>query len=461
MKTVFITIGRGLLARNILRNDFFDLLKNNNDIRTVLLFSDTGKATPPEYIEKEFSGDNVIVEFPPNNVIRGFRRIFLELARNLVFSPTTKLYAKHGTSKVPKKNKLTNILLFIIYTPLSKINFLKKIVRWIEIYIFRDSEYGKYFDKYKPDLVFSTALLSGFDLAFLKNARRRGIKTISMPKSWDNLDKILFRFESDFFVIQNEHMLDDSVRYQGFNKDKIKVIGFPQFDIYKKDYAIESRKDYCVRHGFDFDLPIIFIGSEGLWSKGDEGIYEKIIKFREEGKIPSCNIIIRPHFSLLYNGQYDHFKKYKNIFIDNTYRLSNFYIDNWDPTRDDMKDFTNTLRHCSLSVNFASTLSLDAVCFDKPIVNIAFGIRFEKNKQDEDVDVTPIIYETGFYREVIKTNATTLVYNYEELAEAIKKLISNSKINGKGREELRNKLCYKIDGQAGQRLYDLFVKILE
>jgi len=447
MKTIFITFTRGLLVRNILRNKFFESLKNTKNIKIVLLFSQYS-SIDGEYLKREFAAPNVDVVFVPNVRESTGKKIFMSMARNLVFSPTTKLYAKYGTSKIARKSRLTNMFLHVIYTPLSKSNFLKKIVRLVEVYIFRDSKYGRYFDTYNPDLVFSTALLSNFDLAFLKHARRRRIPALSMPKSWDNLDKILFRLEPDAFYVQNEHMKKDALEYQGFQQSKIKPVGFLQFDIYRDPAAEESREDYCQRHSFDPKLPIIFLGSEGLWSDRDHIIFEEIVKARDSGILPKMNILIRPHFSEKYDGRYDYLKNFELVFIDNTFRITEFFADHWDPTFEQMKDFTNTLRHCNVSVNFASTLSLDAVCFDKPVINIAYGIRYQDGK-----DVTPIMYETGFYKEVILTGATTMVYSPKELFSVIEQYLAHPEIKKSGRDKLRNRLCYNLDGQSGTRLY--------
>lgn len=446
-RTIFITFTRGLLVRNVLRNQFFNLLQATPGLRIVLLFSKYSDRDG-EYLRSEFEGKNIIVEMVPNVRESRIKRVFTELARNLVFSPTTRLYARHGTSKVAKKGVLTNILLNAVYIPLSRVGLLKKLVRLIETYVFRDDQYGSYFDRYMPDLVFSTAILSNFDLAFLKHARRRGIPTVGMPKSWDNLDKILFRFEPDAFFVQNEHMRGDALRYQGFGESTTIPVGFLQFDIYRDPAAIESRESYCARHGFESALPIVMAGSEGLWSPGDDAIFKHVLELRDSGELPDFNMIIRPHFSEPYDGRYDRLRSHARVFIDNTYRVTEFFADHWDPTLEDMRDFANTLRHCDISINFASTLSLDATCFDKPIINVAFGIRFENGR-----DVTPIIYETGFYREVIGTGATELVYDYAELVRSIKDGLAHPERRHEGREKLRKKLCYNLDGQSGVRLY--------
>ena len=57
-KTIFSIIGRGFIARNILRSGVLDHLKKNNS-RIVLFFLDNRKISLPEYLRKEFEDENV------------------------------------------------------------------------------------------------------------------------------------------------------------------------------------------------------------------------------------------------------------------------------------------------------------------------------------------------------------------------------------------------------------------
>lgn len=450
------------MARNILRNDFFKLLAGDKNTRTVLFFAQTqGKAHFPEYLKKEFERENIIVEPVPNKKSGPLEKAFQRFVKSVIFSPTSRLFARYGTtipSSLSAQNALSRLFWLLLY-PFFRTRTSRRLIWWMES-LFRDQEYSEYFEEYQPSLVLSTNILSDFDLAFLKAARRRGVKTARLPKSWDTLDKMLYRFEPDVMFVQNDWMRHEAAEYQKFKKEKIRVIGFPQFDIYTDLSALESRESYCRRKGLDSKLPILFIGSEGEWSEGDEKIYEKLIEARDQGKLPECNILIRPHYSAAHKNRYEHLRTKPRVFVDDGYRKSDFFVDRWDPSEEDMRDFANTLHHCDLSLNFASTLSLDAVCFNKPIINISFGVRFMKDEKNNLRDMTHLIYQTNYYRAVLATRATTLVRNFEELVSAIKMYLQNPRLKYAERNFLKETMCFKVDGKSGERLYRAIKEIM-
>lgn len=454
MKTVFITITRGLLMRNIMRSRVFGLLKQNKDLKIVVLILNIYNIPPPQYLAEELRAENVIVELVPNRAIGGIQKAFNTLTDFLVFTESSKYYI---TERPEAHKRMSDSLYFFInlfYRPLARFGFLKKAVRAIELLIYKNKNVAYYFDKYKPDLVFSTAIQSGMDYDILKEARKRKVKTISMPKSWDNIDRVLFRVLPDIFLVQHKGMKEQAVKYQALDPETIKVVGFPQFDIYKENIFV-SKEEYCAKRGLDAALPIVFLGSEGLWSEGDDKIFGEIISYREAGVIKNCNIVIRPHFSTAQKNYYDRFKQYKNIYIDNNFRKSGFFGDKWDPTRDDQIDLANLLYHSSATITFASTLTLDAACFNKPVIALCFGVTFK-----DGIDVTKKMYESGHYREILETQAAILVRSKEELAEAINKSIENPHLKQREVATIRENMCGTSDGKSGERIVDAIIDVL-
>ncbi|MBU0671094.1 CDP-glycerol glycerophosphotransferase family protein [Patescibacteria group bacterium] len=460
MKTIFITITRGLIARNVLRNRLLEYLKNDKNLRVVIFVASVAGRKLPDYFFDEFQSDNVIIEVISDKKIGKIRKIFQKAVAGLVYSPTTRLHAKYGSAKVKRKKIFTRILHFLFYGPLGGLRCVKSLVRLVERMIFSDREYRNYFERYKPNLVFSTSLLSNFDLAFLKEARRRGVKTVCLPKSWDTMDKILFRFEPDLFLVQYPGMLDDAVMWQGLKPHKVKIVGYPQFDIYNDKKVLKARGEYCFKKGFDDKLPILFLGSEGLWSPNDAYIFRLIYDAREHGLIPNCNLLIRPHFSQVNEPRYKNLNEKKNICIDDGYRRSNFFVDRWDPNREDMIDFANSLHHCDLMITFASTLVLDAVCFDKPLIAVSFGTRIEEIRGHKK-DLSFVMYLQGFYRRVIDTGAITVVKSREELYSRINDYLKNPTLNHEKRKILLDKMCYEIDGRTGVRIYQFLMNSIK
>jgi len=453
MKTIFITISRGLLVRNILRNKCFEILKNNKNLRVVLLFFNIFNLPPPEYLQKELGGENVIFEFVPNKARGRLTRLFLSVASYLVYTRSSWMLMR-GKIEAVRKTRRSSVYIYIlrpVFLIFSKLNFLKTIARRLWLHFFQDENFSAYFEKYKPDLVFSTFILSNLDIEMLKQAKKRGIKTIAMPKSWDNLDKLLFMVEPDIFLVQNNAMEEQTKRYQAM-KSEIKIVGFPQFDIYRNSQFI-SKEEYCLRKGFDPRLPILFLGSEGKWSEGDESVFGDIIASRAEGGIPSCNILMRPHFSVAPPEKYAEFKAIQNVYIDNNFRHSDFFGDGWDPTAADYEDFANSLFHCNVMVTFASTLTLDATYFDKPIILVDYGI---KHGESEKVN----LYKAGHYEQVMDERAVHLASTKEEVASAINIYLKNPEIQREERTKLRQKMCGELDGRAGERIANTILDLL-
>ena len=432
-----------------------DILSQDKNLRIIILIPKIKGQEAPDYFLNEFARENVKIELLENKKMGKIERGFNYFISKLVFTKSTKLYLRFHVKEKRRIGELGYFFYWLFYAPLSKIKFLKKIIRWLDYLFFPGDMYAPYFEKYKPDLFFSTCIMSQFDIALLKEAKKRRIKTISMPRSWDNLDKLFFRIEPDLFLVQNEKMKIEAQKYQAIDGRKIKVVGFPQFDLYADKGIFLPKQDYCRRKNFNPDLPIIFIGSEGTWSKGDEKIFEQIIIAREEKKLPQCNILIRPHYSEAARQNYKPLEKYQNVYIDDKFRKSQFFNDKWDPSREDMRDFANSLFYCDLMVTFASTLALDAACFDKPIIGIKYGVKFINGK-----DRTDLMYETIHYSWVLETEAVSLAENNEELIAKINQYLKNPQYKQKERQELFNQLCFKVDGKSSERIAGAILSII-
>jgi len=146
---------------------------------------------------------------------------------------------------------------------------------------------------------------------------------------------------------------------------------------------------------------------------------------------------------------------YKNVFIDDNYKKENFFHDRWDPSKVDMEDFTNSLFHCNIMITYWSTIALDAVCFDKPIIGIRYGARFANGK-----DVTHAIYKTSHYSYVTATNAISFADNNKELIEKINYYLENPDHKKRERQTLLDKLCYKVDGKSAERIAENILDML-
>ncbi len=455
-KTIFITASRGFIVRNILRSGVLNLLKQDG-FRIVVFFCNTTVDIPKELYD-EFDDDAVILENAECSPRKSGHVRFAKLTALFVFSKSTWHHSQMGNKTNLKRAFFWKYFELIFSMCASRIGFLKTVARYVEQKFFTYNDYQRYFDLYKPSLVFSTSIVSGsLDVEMMKEAHARGIPTVSMPKGWDNITKALYRFVPNVLVVQNEYMKSGAVYSQRIPREKIAVVGFPQFDWYRRPEILRSREDYCASVGLDPERKIIFFGSEGRWTPDDKNIVSLLAHWvvSDALSMPS-SLFVRPHFSALGEHRFDVFKgSSPHVVIDESLTLSDFFSDNWDPSIEETRKFVNLIYHMDVLVAIASTLTLDAACFDKPVVNVMFNVLHHPKTGR---DISHLLYTQDHYDWVFKTNAIDLVKSEEELRKSINQYFADPSRKHKERTVLRDTLCNKVDGHASERLADIIRK---
>lgn len=458
MKKVLLTISRGSIARNLLQNEFYRLLREN------FLVTILTPAWQDERFLKEFSHPNVtflpLAEKPHT---RGEAILFF-FHKYLVYNSTVNQKARWGIIG-DSRSEQPSYLLFLfrktIFLPLSKLGFLREFVRFIDYHFFqRDTVrlFQGILQKENPDVVIVTNISDDTEAALLKACRKEEVTSIAIPKSWDNLSKHGFRAKSDYLVVWNEFMQHQARRYHNYSKKRIRIIGVPQFDLYSDKKRLLSREEFCELYRLDPAKRIIVFGSEGKLFPSDADITSIIAGFIKRGELGTpSQLLIRPHY-----GYKDDEQKFKGLFdvpdvrVDLFNNPSPVFRDRWDYSSEFDTRFASMLAHADVLINTASTLSLDAVSFDKPIINIAFDgpvtLPYEES--------IARWYETDYYQAILRVRATTVVTSADSLKDAIRIYLTNPGEKGHERESLRDLFCYKLDGGAGRRFFDFVTEIV-
>lgn len=463
MKTVFIVATRGYIIRNVLRSGVLDYLKHDYHV-VIFIMSRKGQKIP-NYLSNEFADKNITLEevweSSRNNFYDKIHRLFSQFTALLVYTKTTWVYVRIGNPDIVKKQSRWIFLKGLLFSFLGKFNFLKKLARFMEnkLSIF-DSEYlEEFYDKYQPDLVFSTSVISKVDIAFLKEAKKRRIATVAMTKGWDHLAKRLLLVLPDKLIVQNNVLKNEAINFQKMEPSQLEVCGFPQFDWYRKKEILMDRDAYFNSIGLDPRKRLIFFGSEGVWAPDDHNVVDILVKFIRENKLAKdCCVLARPHYSDLRLERFDRFVGTKEVKVDDNITRSDFFSDTWDPSTEEMKKFVNSIYHCDMMITVASTLALDACCFDKPTIAVAFNVLFSPKTGK---DLSSILYETSHYGEALSTGALDLVDNEDKLLQSINNYLMHPEHKHDERKALLDKLCYKVDGLSSYRIYQVMDNILK
>lgn len=454
MKTIMIVITRGFILRNVLRSGLLDLLKAK--YRVVILLATKKDQPIPQELRDEFEDKNVSLHGIAEPKMGGlFDRLYRFVSRWtfwLVYTRSGWVFSRIGNFNRLNRAPIWQYVEYAIFSVLTRIDPLKHAARWVEKNMFRHDCYGALFAAHKPDVVFSTSIVSKMDIVLMKEAQRRGIKTVSMPKGWDNITKGLYHVVPDKLIVQNPLMRQGAVKQQLIPSEKIAVCGFSQFDWYRKPEILLSREEYCSRVGLNPVKKIIFFGSEGAWAPHDDDIAQMLAQMvNTDGLLATpAQLFVRPHFTDVKKRRFDRLADLENVVVDESITVSDVLHCNWDPKNEETILFANLLHHCDLLVNVASTLTLDAACFDKPIISVAFGTLFHPRTGQ---DVSHLYYEMDHYADVLKTKAVDLVHSQEALLAAVNQGLLHPERKREERKRLIADLCYKVDGQSSSRMF--------
>ncbi len=443
---------RGIVARNILRTDIFRILKEQQDVRMVFFVP----RNIPDYFREECASPRVILEESDDLSYGIFRRkIFMSLLNNLVYTATS-WFMNRYSGRVRRRGHSypTYLFLHLLYSAISRLRFLKPMFRFLEYYLYPDKVFDSYFEKYRPDLVVATTVMSKRDIAMMKSARRYKVPSIGLTRGWDNLDRLFMPFMPDKLVVQNALMKERATKLHAVPKERIFVSGLPQFDLYSDKSIYKPREEFLKSLGLDPARKVILYGSEGQWAPNDEVIVRIIAGMIERGELAfPCSLIIRPHFSDVYEHRFDEFKNKPNIFLEHEFRLSKFFTDMWDPSREEMLRLANELKHMDIMVTFISTITLEGAIFDHPVINIDFY-------SDEEPDKGPYFgrwYGASHYQDILKTGGVRLAQSESGLRDLLNMYLTKPETDRDNRKLLAQTMCGTLDGHSGEKVANFII----
>lgn len=458
MKTIFIPIYYRPQARNVLRTDIFKTLTGQDGMRVVVFVSEFKKR---DY-EKEFSGSGAIFEpiTEPAEFISPLDKFFGRISLFYINSPTARFLRRQWLwleRKKPVRYLVSMMLLLVI----GNLRLARQLFRFFDQRFVTDDRFGRYFDKYQPALVFLPHLPAVLERAFLRSARRRRIKTVGMIHAWDNitLSKYPFRLLPDRLIVYNEIIKREAVRYLDMPSEDIYVAGWPHFDFYVHTERI-SRSEFCQKLGIDPLKRIILFASIGSALNPTEiQVLEILEEAISKKQLPDDLVIIfRQHPTEKTQPDVQKFMPH-TIFDDSKTTILTDERSYSEILTQDMNHLADSIYHAAVTINTASTMSIDAAVFDKPIINIGFD-GYEEKPLHQSVRrfYTP---SHAHYQPIVKSGGIRIADSFDQLLELISMYLIEPKTDSAGRSRIVAEQCGQPDGRSGQRIGNYLLNMLD
>jgi CDP-glycerol glycerophosphotransferase (TagB/SpsB family) len=448
MRTIFITIFEGVEVKNILRTSILAGLLEHNDVRIVLFTKSQEKV---DYYKKEFPDPRLIFEVVENSAPRGFDKFFSKLKFVLLRTDSTNLKRKMVSEYEHQTVRYYSgkILNFLLAWPI-----FRRISRFLDFLLVRNTTYSIYFDKYRPNLVFMAHLFDEPEINLLREAKRRNIKTVGFINSWDKVtSRNILRLLPDRFVVFNDIVKNELIKYDEVNEEDIFVGGLPQYD-YLFDNNFQTREEFFQKIGIDPYKKLLVYASMGrAFSSTDWDMIDYLHGLTKSGKLEQdSELLVR----FQPNDFVDKSEIEKRPFIKYDQpgiRFSSKRGVDWDMDFKDLDHLKNTLYHMSLVISYASSIGIDAAVYDKPIININFEIK----KNDYLLKSPTQYYATSHYSNAVKTGAIDLVNSEQEMVEKINQYFKNPEIKREERKRLVLEQCKFTDGKSGERISEFLI----
>jgi hypothetical protein len=350
---------------------------------------------------KSFYGmkDNLITGYPQNNSARSLLVKLIYSFTNWVHSDSSILLAEKLQFSSFSRNKVTQSYLELL----------------------RED---------RPSHIFFTHQRPSYLAPFLYVAQQLNISTSSFIFSWDNLaskGRMLGAF--GYFLVWSKLMKEELLYfYPDVNDNAVKVVGTPQFEPYVMSKYDTKTEDFYRKFGLDADTKIICYSCADVSIGQNDPIVIKAIAntIRKNYIKTKAQLIVRTSPA----EDDSRFKANREEFPEIIWNVPKWiltrenHVETWSqriPSEEDITDLRSLLENVDLNINMCSTMSLDFMLFDTPVINTVFGNIKNGLYNDQR------FLDYGHFKKVVDSGSVTIAKNEDELILQINTALNNPK----------------------------------
>jgi CDP-glycerol glycerophosphotransferase (TagB/SpsB family) len=443
---ILLLLPSGMTVRNFLYTNVTQLLLENKNVE-ILCCVDNPQRYNHLFLDKRISFINFVKKRSSS-----FSNILLTIVRRrteMIYENKSIKILREGPFK---KNFLVNIEFFPAY-PFPRSIMILKFFKFLlnKLYI-PNKEIVKILDRFQPNLVVATHVVNRFEYDYLRVAKKNGVKTMGMVKSFDNLtSKGIIPLQLDFFIAWNEIIKKELVDMYKYKKENIFVTGIPQFDLYSEDPKI-SKEDFFKNLNLSAKKhTILFATNSESIGIDDPEIVKLIASHLDE---LNAQLIVRIHPT-------DNFQRYSNMHFRDVY-FDIAGIDNGASSHDRVSsklfisDLRDVLYFSDVVINTCSTMTLDAISIHKPVINIYFD--FMKRDYNESI---LRYYDLIHYRPIMDAKSTCLATSRQKLISLLIDCINNPEIAANERALVERTMLNGNKGDAAKNISKAVLGVLD
>src|SRR5262249_30849528 len=268
---------------------------------------------------------------------------------------------------------------------------------------------------------------------FLVAARRLGVPIVAHVASWDHtVGKGVIAGFCDVYVVQNDTMRDDLVRYHDIPPERIVVTGWPQTDVYSRPQSREAFAGLLAAYGLHPDLPLVVVmGNTPTNAPYEDRFVARLVGWWEANGRGRMSLLFRPH---------PRDRAWRERFST---ALSVPGVHVQEASFTDLDVLATLLEHAGCVVANAGTILLEAVVNDRPCVCVLYD---EGAPPGESWALKNVVGE--HYRELARSNAFYRAERFEDVVEGIERSLAHPDELAAERARVVLEVVGEVDGKA-------------
>jgi CDP-Glycerol:Poly(glycerophosphate) glycerophosphotransferase len=294
----------------------------------------------------------------------------------------------------------------------------------------------------RPEVVLANSQMHAV-VPFVLAAERYSLPVVGHIASWDHtVGKGIVAPHLRRYIVQNEVMRDDLVRYHRVDAGRIVVTGWPQTDVF---YRRRPRAEYdaILRElGLDPARPVVLVMGNTPTNAPFEGRFvERLLGWwRQSEASERFSLLFRPH---------PRDREWRERFAA---ALAQDGAAVQEPSFTDLETLAVLLQHGEAVVANAGTILLDALVNDRPAVCVLYD---EGAPAGESWALKNVSGE--HYKALMESDAFYRAGRFEDVAAGIERALAQPGELSAARTRVAREVVGEVDGKAAERVADAIV----
>jgi hypothetical protein len=282
---------------------------------------------------------------------------------------------------------------------------------------------------------------------FIVLGQRLGLTTVGYVASWDHtVGKGVIWNGLARYVVQNERMRDDLVRYHDVERDRVDVTGWPQADVFHERRPRDAYEAILRGHGLDPERPVVMVMGNTPTNTPYEGVFfARLVDWWESsGAAARFSLLFRPHPR---DGEWR--ARFAAAFDRPGAAVQQ-------PSHTDIDVLATLLQHVAVVVTNAGTVLLDALVNDRPAVCVLYD---EGAPPGESWASKSVVGE--HYVDVAASGAFLQARSFDEVVSGVERCLEAPGELAGERRAVTATVVGPVDGHSAERVVEAILDAID